>query len=176
MNDPASIRRLYGRRQGHKLRMGQAALVEELLPRVSVPDTGPLDSACDCYTCRNYSRAYLRHLYIAKEMTAATLHTLHNLHFYLDLMCRIRAAIEEAAEGELATAAIGGAVAFPAGAPRRGVAGGAPAVWLPDRTMAPLRGALRPACRTRRLHCVSLFSPANFHPTFMAAPASTWTI
>jgi tRNA (guanine-N7-)-methyltransferase len=44
MNDPITIRRLYGRRQGHKLRLGQAALVEELLPRVSVPDTGPLDA------------------------------------------------------------------------------------------------------------------------------------
>ncbi|SFP72283.1 tRNA (guanosine(46)-N7)-methyltransferase TrmB [Sphingomonas rubra] len=44
MNDPSIIRRLYGRRQGHKLRQGQAALVEELLPRVSVPD-GPLDAA-----------------------------------------------------------------------------------------------------------------------------------
>jgi tRNA (guanine-N7-)-methyltransferase len=45
MNDPASIRRLYGRRQGHKLRQGQAALVEEMLPRLSVPAQGPLDAA-----------------------------------------------------------------------------------------------------------------------------------
>ena len=45
MNDPATIRRLYGRRQGHKLRQGQAALVEELLPRVAVPETGALDAA-----------------------------------------------------------------------------------------------------------------------------------
>src|SRR6185369_13054132 len=44
MNDPSTIRRLYGRRQGHKLRLGQAALVEELLPRISVPETGPLDA------------------------------------------------------------------------------------------------------------------------------------
>ena len=43
MNDPASIRRLYGRRQGHKLRQGQAALVEELLPKLEVPQDGPLD-------------------------------------------------------------------------------------------------------------------------------------
>jgi len=43
--DPASIRRLYGRRTGHKLRIGQAALVEELLPRLAVPDTGPLGAA-----------------------------------------------------------------------------------------------------------------------------------
>lgn len=44
MNDPATIRRLYGRRQGHKLRDGQAALVEELLPTLEVPEDGPLDS------------------------------------------------------------------------------------------------------------------------------------
>jgi tRNA (guanine-N7-)-methyltransferase len=44
MNDPTTIRRLYGRRQGHKLRAGQAALVEELLPHVSVPETGALDA------------------------------------------------------------------------------------------------------------------------------------
>jgi len=44
MNDPATIRRLYGRRQGHALRAGQAALVEEMLPRVSVPDNGALDA------------------------------------------------------------------------------------------------------------------------------------
>jgi tRNA (guanine-N7-)-methyltransferase len=45
MNDPTTIRRLYGRRQGHKLREGQAALVERLLPRLSVPETGALDAA-----------------------------------------------------------------------------------------------------------------------------------
>lgn len=44
MNDPATIRRLYGRRQGHKLRIGQAALVEETLATLSVPDTGALDA------------------------------------------------------------------------------------------------------------------------------------
>jgi len=44
MNDPTTIRRLYGRRQGHKLRAGQAALVEELLPEVAVPETGPIDA------------------------------------------------------------------------------------------------------------------------------------
>ena len=45
MNDPTTIRRLYGRRQGHKLRAGQAQLVEELLPRISVPQEGALDAA-----------------------------------------------------------------------------------------------------------------------------------
>lgn len=44
MNDPTTIRRLYGRRQGHKLRQGQAALVEELLPRLSIPETGAIDA------------------------------------------------------------------------------------------------------------------------------------
>ncbi|HEX8419152.1 MAG TPA: tRNA (guanosine(46)-N7)-methyltransferase TrmB [Sphingomonas sp.] len=44
MNDPVTIRRLYGRRQGHKLREGQAALVEETLPQLSVPEAGPLDA------------------------------------------------------------------------------------------------------------------------------------
>jgi queuine tRNA-ribosyltransferase len=58
-------------------------------------DRSPLDPDCRCYTCSTFSRAYLRHLYIAREITAATLHTIHNLHFYLELMRRIRAAIEE---------------------------------------------------------------------------------
>jgi tRNA (guanine-N7-)-methyltransferase len=44
MNDPTTIRRLYGRRQGHKLRQGQAAMVEEMLPVLSVPETGPIDA------------------------------------------------------------------------------------------------------------------------------------
>jgi queuine tRNA-ribosyltransferase len=56
-------------------------------------DHAPPDPACGCYTCRRFSRAYLRHLYIAGEMTAATLATIHNLYFYLDLMRRIREAI-----------------------------------------------------------------------------------
>jgi len=53
-------------------------------------DDGPIDPACDCYTCRTFSRAYLRHLYLANEINAATLNTLHNLHFYLDTLRRIR--------------------------------------------------------------------------------------
>ena len=56
-------------------------------------DKQPPDPACGCYTCRTFSRAYLRHLYVAGEMTAATLLTVHNLYFYLDLMRRIREAI-----------------------------------------------------------------------------------
>jgi len=56
-------------------------------------DWGPPDPECGCYTCRHVSRAYLRHLFLAGEMTAATLNTLHNLYFYLDTMRRVREAI-----------------------------------------------------------------------------------
>jgi queuine tRNA-ribosyltransferase len=56
-------------------------------------DERPLDPRCGCYTCRSFSRAYLRHLFMAREMTAGTLNTLHNLYFYLDTMRRIREAI-----------------------------------------------------------------------------------
>src|SRR5262245_13055765 len=57
-------------------------------------DTSPLDPACTCYTCRNYSRAYLRHLDRCNEILGARLNTIHNLHYYLELMRRIRAGIE----------------------------------------------------------------------------------
>ncbi len=57
-------------------------------------DTGPLDPRCACYACRNYSRAYVRHLQQCNEILGARLATIHNLHFYLDLMARMRAAIE----------------------------------------------------------------------------------
>jgi queuine tRNA-ribosyltransferase len=56
-------------------------------------DDSPLDPECGCYTCRRHSRAYLRHLYMAGEMSAGALNTLHNLSFYLDTMRRIRDAI-----------------------------------------------------------------------------------
>ena len=55
----------------------------------------PLDPACACYTCRNFSRAYLRHLFVAKEILAMRLNTLHNLRYFLDLMAQARAAIEQ---------------------------------------------------------------------------------
>lgn len=58
-------------------------------------DTRPLDESCSCYTCRNFSRAYLRHLYMAREILAATLNTIHNLHYYVGLMAQIRQAIED---------------------------------------------------------------------------------
>ena len=56
-------------------------------------DAGPLDPNCGCYTCRNHSRAYLRHLFQAGEILFSTLATLHNLHHYLDIMGRIRQSI-----------------------------------------------------------------------------------
>jgi queuine tRNA-ribosyltransferase len=56
-------------------------------------DDRPPDPACSCYTCRTSSRAYLRHLFMAGEINASTLNTLHNLHFYLDTLRRIRDAI-----------------------------------------------------------------------------------
>ncbi|MCA1944524.1 MAG: tRNA guanosine(34) transglycosylase Tgt [Desulfovibrio sp.] len=56
-------------------------------------DPAPLDPACTCYTCRTFSRAYLRHLYMARELLAYRLNTIHNIHYYLDLMRRARAAI-----------------------------------------------------------------------------------
>ena len=57
-------------------------------------DPGPLDPACGCYTCRNYSRAYLRHMFMAREIMAARLNTLHNLSYYLGLIREVREAIE----------------------------------------------------------------------------------
>src|SRR5918995_1323526 len=56
-------------------------------------DDGPPDPVCQCPVCTRYSRAYLRHLFVAGEITASTLNTLHNLYFYLDTMRRIREAI-----------------------------------------------------------------------------------
>jgi queuine tRNA-ribosyltransferase len=56
-------------------------------------DPAPVDPDCDCYTCRTFSRAYLRHLYQAGEILYSTLATLHNLRHYLDMMRRIREAI-----------------------------------------------------------------------------------
>jgi len=57
-------------------------------------DTGSLDPACACYTCRNFSRSYLRHLDRCNEILGARLNTIHNLHYYLDLMRSLRAGIE----------------------------------------------------------------------------------
>ena len=62
---------------------------------VHATDTGPIDPACGCYTCQNYSRAYLRHLDKCNEILGARLNTVHNLYFYLDLMRQMRQALEE---------------------------------------------------------------------------------
>jgi len=56
-------------------------------------DLAPIDAACTCYTCRNYTRSYLRHLDRCNEILGARLNTLHNLHFYLGLMRELRAAL-----------------------------------------------------------------------------------
>jgi queuine tRNA-ribosyltransferase len=56
-------------------------------------DKEPLDPECGCYTCRNFSRAYLRHLYISREINSSILNSMHNIYFYLDFMSKIRYAI-----------------------------------------------------------------------------------
>ena len=58
-------------------------------------DDGPIDPECDCYTCRNYSRAYLHHLDKCKEILGATLNTIHNLHYYQTLMAGLRRSLED---------------------------------------------------------------------------------
>ena len=58
-------------------------------------DESPLDATCTCYTCQNFSRAYLHHLDRSKEILGAQLNTMHNLHYYLDLMREMREAIEQ---------------------------------------------------------------------------------
>jgi queuine tRNA-ribosyltransferase len=58
-------------------------------------DTAPPDDTCDCYTCRNYSRAYLRHLYLSRELLAYRLNSIHNVYFFVNFVGRIRKAILE---------------------------------------------------------------------------------
>ena len=58
-------------------------------------DPGPLDPECDCYTCKNYSRAYLRHLFLSGEILGSRLNTIHNLHFYMTVMRKAREALEQ---------------------------------------------------------------------------------
>ena len=57
-------------------------------------DMEPLDAACECYTCTHYSRAYLRHLFMARELLAYRLNTIHNLWFYMHLIERLKTAIK----------------------------------------------------------------------------------
>lgn len=68
--------------------------VMKISKKIYAHDFGPVEDGCDCYTCRNYTRAYLRHLFKANEMLAGTLATIHNLHFLEKLVLEIRAAIE----------------------------------------------------------------------------------
>ncbi len=56
-------------------------------------DESPLDPECDCYTCKNYSKAYLRHLFLSGEILGSRLNTIHNIHFYMKLMEKAREAI-----------------------------------------------------------------------------------
>jgi queuine tRNA-ribosyltransferase len=58
-------------------------------------DDRPVDESCDCYTCSRFSRAYLRHLFMAKELLAYRLNTIHNLYYYTTFMAQIRQAIRE---------------------------------------------------------------------------------
>jgi queuine tRNA-ribosyltransferase len=58
-------------------------------------DKEPLDSTCSCYACRNFSRAYLHHLNRTQEILGARLNTIHNLHYYLDIMRQMRDALDE---------------------------------------------------------------------------------
>jgi queuine tRNA-ribosyltransferase len=58
-------------------------------------DKEPLDATCACYTCRNFSRAYLHHLHRSQEILGARLNTIHNLHYYLDIMRQMREALDE---------------------------------------------------------------------------------
>jgi queuine tRNA-ribosyltransferase len=65
-------------------------------------DTGPIEDGCECYTCRHYSRSYLRHLDKCGEILGSHLNTVHNLYFYQRLMAEIRGAIEAGRLGEYA--------------------------------------------------------------------------
>jgi queuine tRNA-ribosyltransferase len=64
-------------------------------------DEKPVDDDCACYTCRNFSRAYLRHLYERQEIGSAVLNTIHNLYFYLDIFRKIRQSIQLNSFGHL---------------------------------------------------------------------------
>ena len=57
-------------------------------------DDSPLDNDCSCYTCQHFSRSYLRHLFISREINASILNTIHNIHFYLDFLYKIRYSIK----------------------------------------------------------------------------------
>ncbi len=79
-------------RNGHLFTRGGALNIRNAVHQL---DTGPIEEDCGCYTCRNYSRSYLRHLDRCGEILGAHLNTVHNLHFYQRLMREIRDAIEQ---------------------------------------------------------------------------------
>ncbi len=58
-------------------------------------DSSPLSASCSCHTCRNYSRSYLRHLFLSRELLSYRLNTIHNIYFYMDLMKQIRESIQK---------------------------------------------------------------------------------
>jgi queuine tRNA-ribosyltransferase len=74
-------------------------------------DLAPIDAECACYTCRNYTRSYLRHLDRCNEILGSRLNTIHNLHFYLDLMRSLRSAIREGRLASWATSYLAGRAA-----------------------------------------------------------------
>jgi queuine tRNA-ribosyltransferase len=86
-------------RNGH---LFTAAGVINIRNAVHQRDTGPIDPSCACSTCQRYSRAYLRHLDRCNEILGVRLATLHNVHFYLNLMREIRAAIAQGRFAQLA--------------------------------------------------------------------------
>ena len=79
-------------RNGHYFTTFGAVKIKNAVHRF---DQSPLDSACDCYTCQNFSRAYLHHLFKCNEMLSAQLGTIHNLRYYQRLMADIRQSIED---------------------------------------------------------------------------------
>jgi queuine tRNA-ribosyltransferase len=66
-------------------------------------DNGPLDPECNCYTCRNYSRGYLRHIFLSKEILSMRLNTIHNLYFYFNFFRNMRKSVIENTFGEYKT-------------------------------------------------------------------------
>jgi queuine tRNA-ribosyltransferase len=77
-------------RNGHLFTAGGVINIRNA---VHQDDLGPIDATCDCYTCRNYTRSYLRHLDRCNEILGSRLNTLHNLHFYFGLMRALRTAL-----------------------------------------------------------------------------------
>ena len=93
---------LFTREQNGAREQGGSVVRMNIKRKEYAEDQGPIDAACGCMVCRRYSRAYLRHLFVAGEPLALTLNSIHNLHFYLATMERVR--------GELAGASGQGAL------------------------------------------------------------------